>query len=64
MYHSKENCEKWFKNPLVNPITGKKIQENKGVYNALKKGCAQYEIESIKLDVEKKRVEKRVEKRV
>ena len=42
MYHSKENCEKWFKNPLVNPITGKKIQENKVVYNALKKCCAQY----------------------
>ena len=36
---TKLECEKWVKNKLVNPMTGRKIQEGKGVYNELEKKC-------------------------
>jgi hypothetical protein len=37
--HSKEDCDKWLANPLVNPLTGRKIQRGKGVYLTLEKDC-------------------------
>jgi len=36
---TKLDCEKWVKNKLVNPMTGRRIQEGKGVYNELEKKC-------------------------
>jgi hypothetical protein len=36
---SPEDCSKWRKNKLVNPLTGRKIQEGKGVYKDLEKAC-------------------------
>jgi len=36
---SKEDCEEWKRNPLINPVTRRAIQKNKGVYNNLKKNC-------------------------
>lgn len=38
--YSDEDCMKWNKNKLINPITGRKIQEGKGVYNDFKKNCS------------------------
>jgi hypothetical protein len=37
--YTKYVCEQWKLNNLVNPMTGKKIQEGKGIYNDLKKHC-------------------------
>ena len=36
---SPEECSQWRKNKLVNPLTGRKIQEGKGVYKDLEKAC-------------------------
>jgi len=36
---SLEECNQWRKNKLVNPLTGRKIQEGKGVYKDLEKAC-------------------------
>jgi penicillin-insensitive murein endopeptidase len=36
---SPEDCSKWRKNKLVNPLTGRKIQEGKGIYKDLEKAC-------------------------
>ncbi len=40
---SPEDCSKWRKNKLVNPLTGRKIQEGKGVYKDLEKACKEKE---------------------
>jgi hypothetical protein len=37
--YTKKQCDDWNANNLVNPITGRKIQEGKPVYNDLKKHC-------------------------
>ena len=37
--YTKEDCQKWRKNKLVNPKSGRAIQENKVVYNKIKKEC-------------------------
>ena len=36
---SPEECSQWRKNKGVNPLTGRKIQEGKGVYKELEKAC-------------------------
>jgi hypothetical protein len=38
---SREDCEKWLKNKLVNPITGKKISSSakNGIYSRFEKAC-------------------------
>lgn len=35
----KKHCEEWKKNPLINPISKRSIQENGSVYNIYKKVC-------------------------
>ena len=35
--YSDKDCIKWKRNKLINPITKRKIQEGKGVYNDFKK---------------------------
>jgi len=55
--YSDDDCMKWKKNKLINPITGRKIQEGKGIYNDLKKNCA-----NIK-SLEKKKEENKEEKK-
>ena len=37
--YTKKQCDDWIANKLVNPITGRKIQEGKPVYNDFKKHC-------------------------
>ena len=34
-----EECNNWYKNPTLNPITGRKISEDGGVYKKIKKVC-------------------------
>jgi hypothetical protein len=34
-----ENCEKWFKNKNVNPLTKRKIQTRRATYNKIEKEC-------------------------
>ena len=41
---SREKCEEWAQNPTQNPITGRTIQVNNGVYNALREACARFGI--------------------
>ena len=36
---SKQDCETWFRNKLINPITKRKIQEGKGVYKEIEQKC-------------------------
>ena len=36
---TKADCEKWVKNKTVNPLTGRTIQEGKGIYAQLEKKC-------------------------
>ena len=38
--YTDDDCVEWKWNKLVNPLTGRKIQEGKGVYNDLKKNCS------------------------
>ena len=45
-----EDCIEWKRNKLVNPLTGKKIQEGKGIYNELKKSCSHINSNDIKSD--------------
>lgn len=40
--YNETNCLKWKKNKLINPITNRKIQEGKSVYNDFKKNCSHY----------------------
>jgi gamma-glutamylcysteine synthetase len=37
--YTKDECDKWKLNKLVNPITNRKIQEGKPTYNDFKKHC-------------------------
>jgi hypothetical protein len=37
--YSKKQCDDWIANKLVNPITKRKIQEGKSVYNDFNKNC-------------------------
>jgi hypothetical protein len=39
---SQADCEKWFQNPLVNPLTKRAIQEGKPVWKKLEKDCEEY----------------------
>jgi len=39
---SQADCEKWFKDPLVNPLTKRSIQEGKPVWKKLEKDCSSY----------------------
>jgi hypothetical protein len=34
-----DNCEKWFKNKNINPLTKRKIQSKKATYNKIEKEC-------------------------
>jgi hypothetical protein len=34
-----ENCEKWLKNKNINPLTNRKIQAKKAIYNKIEKEC-------------------------
>ena len=34
-----ENCQKWLKNKNINPITNRKIQAKKAIYNKIEKEC-------------------------
>jgi len=45
--YSDEDCIKWNKNKLINPITKRKIQEGKGVYNDFKKNCSHINSKSL-----------------
>jgi hypothetical protein len=51
--YSHDDCMKWKQNKLINPITGRKIQEGKGVYNDLKKHCA--DVKSLEKQKEEKK---------
>ena len=42
MQPSRADCEKWNQNKLVNPLTGRAIQQGKGVYNQLEKACKEF----------------------
>lgn len=33
------NCTKWLSNPLINPLTNRKIKKNGPTYNKIKKEC-------------------------
>jgi hypothetical protein len=39
---SKENCEKWAANPLINPITSLAIKKDGPTYKNLEEACAKY----------------------
>ena len=45
--YSDKDCIKWKKNKLINPITKRKIQEGKGVYNDFKKNCSHINSKSL-----------------
>jgi hypothetical protein len=34
-----DNCNKWFKNKTINPLTKRKIQPKKAIYNKIEKEC-------------------------
>lgn len=36
---TEDDCEKWRINPLINPLTKRAIQKDKGTYNEIKKNC-------------------------
>lgn len=36
---SKEDCEQWIHDPLINPMTGRSIQKGKATYNDISKAC-------------------------
>ena len=40
---SRQQCEEWARNPLVNPISKKAIQRDKSIYNEIKKKCLVYD---------------------
>lgn len=37
---SKTHCEKWLKNPTINPLTGRMIKVNGSVYKKMQKACS------------------------
>ena len=52
---TKDVCELWLKNPLINPLTNTGIQEGKGTYNILKKACMDLGI----IDKKMRRIDKK-----
>ena len=55
-------CDKWLKNPLINPETNRKIKENGPKYKQLKKLCVKKEVKEVKKEdkEDKKEVKKEV----
>lgn len=60
---SKQDCEKWQKEPDVNPLTGRKIQKGKGVYLQLEKNCDKYFVEEKTEEKVEEKTEEKVEEK-
>ena len=43
-------CEKWFKNDLINPRTNAPIHKNEVIYNQIKKQCDEYKLKNVDIE--------------
>ncbi len=58
---TKKQCEEWIKNPLINPLTKRKIKKDKITYKRIKKVCKKYNLNGKKqLKIIKKKTVKKI----